>query len=78
MGEIKLDGYLCERCEHTWLGRNGSNPLVCPRCKSPYWNTPRKNGVSGKDVNNKKEDFGLFPAAEKKNEFFPNRKRRDG
>ncbi len=43
MGEIKLDGYICERCSHIWAPRNqAKKPLVCPRCKSPYWNTPRK------------------------------------
>lgn len=48
MGEIKLDGYICERCKHTWISREGNRklkkkPLVCPACKSPYWNIPRKN-----------------------------------
>jgi len=45
VGEIKLDGYICERCRHTWISRvNSKNrPLVCPSCKSPYWNIPRKN-----------------------------------
>jgi len=57
MGKIKLDGYICERCSHMWISRNigsksvplthpkhggGRDPLVCPKCKSPYWNIPRK------------------------------------
>jgi DNA-directed RNA polymerase subunit RPC12/RpoP len=45
MGEIKLDGYLCDRCDHTWISRGiDTRPVVCPRCKSPYWDVPRKNG----------------------------------
>lgn len=48
MGEVKLDGYICERCKHIWVSRliKGNEkmlPVVCPKCKSPYWNKPRKN-----------------------------------
>jgi len=48
MGEIKLNGYICERCGHTWVSRlktqnPNKKPIVCPKCKSPYWNIPRKN-----------------------------------
>lgn len=43
MGEITLRGYICERCKHKWVPRNlKEKPAVCPKCKSPYWNTPRK------------------------------------
>lgn len=44
-------GYKCERCNHEWLPRditskldklNTNLPKVCPKCKSPYWDTPRK------------------------------------
>lgn len=47
MALVKLDGYRCERCEHEWLPRAGKTygkelPLVCPKCKSPYWNKPRQ------------------------------------
>lgn len=43
--------YSCERCEghHRWIPRDWDQPkeqqtlpLVCPKCKSPYWNRPRK------------------------------------
>jgi hypothetical protein len=42
---ITVMGFHCERCEHEWIPRseNGEEPRVCPRCKSPYWNKPRKN-----------------------------------
>jgi rubrerythrin len=44
MGRIKVevDGYICERCGHLWRGRIPEDPIVCPQCKSPYWNIPRK------------------------------------
>lgn len=39
--------YSCERCEHSWIPRGAitgeeETPLVCPKCKSPYWNRPRQ------------------------------------
>jgi hypothetical protein len=31
------------RCGHEWRPRDlGRDPEVCPKCKSPYWNKPRK------------------------------------
>jgi hypothetical protein len=42
MGEITLKGFVCERCSHKWVPREDEIPKVCPKCKSPYWNTPRK------------------------------------
>lgn len=47
MATIMLHGFQCERCGHKWSPRDGgAEPSVCPKCKSPYWNKPRKNGVS--------------------------------
>lgn len=44
MGIVKLDGYSCERCEHEWVPRSKIDelPTICPKCKSPYWNKPRR------------------------------------
>lgn len=43
MARVTLSGYRCERCEHVWLPREGGDePRVCPKCKSPYWNKPRR------------------------------------
>ena len=43
MARVTIGGFRCERCEHEWVPRNkGEEPKVCPRCKSPYWNTPRQ------------------------------------
>jgi len=44
MGKVKIEveGYQCERCEHKWIPRGKEAPKVCPECKSPYWDTPRR------------------------------------
>jgi len=45
--------YNCLRCGHAWFPRSpvladaeipvGELPRVCPKCKSPYWNTPKRS-----------------------------------
>ena len=40
--KITVDGYKCERCEYEWIARKKAYPRVCPRCKSPYWDIPKK------------------------------------
>jgi hypothetical protein len=43
---ITVIGYRCERCAHEWVPiRADTEPKVCPKCKSPYWNTPRKRSA---------------------------------
>ena len=32
----------CERCGHKWITKTKEKPRVCPKCKSPYWDKPRK------------------------------------
>lgn len=41
MTEISVPRLKCLRCEHTWTPRK-SKITICPKCKSPYWNKPRK------------------------------------
>lgn len=44
MARVQLWGYQCERCGHEWVPRNkDEEPRVCPKCKSPYWDRPRKD-----------------------------------
>ena len=40
--QLQVWGFRCERCGHEWVPRRDEEPRVCPKCKSPYWNRPRK------------------------------------
>ena len=53
---VVLWGFKCLRCGHPWvpLGLKKveegerppdpkEEPRVCPKCKSPYWNRPRRD-----------------------------------
>ena len=43
-------GWRCERCQHEWVPRDfDQEPSVCPKCKSPYWNRPRKGPLAYED-----------------------------
>ena len=44
MARIIVEGYMCERCAYAWVPRRQTTtePKVCPKCKSPYWNKPRQ------------------------------------
>src|ERR1039458_9135002 len=39
---ITIMGYRCERCDHEWIPNGEREPTVCPKCKSAYWNRPKK------------------------------------
>lgn len=43
MPEIMIKGKKCNRCPHEWVPNKKDNgdPVVCPKCKSPYWDKPR-------------------------------------
>jgi predicted Zn-ribbon and HTH transcriptional regulator len=32
----------CYRCEYEWWPRKTTKPRMCPKCKSAYWDRPRK------------------------------------
>ncbi len=38
-----LKRYKCLRCDHIWIPRKDTKPIICPKCKSPYWDRPRRN-----------------------------------
>lgn len=47
MARVMLPGFRCERCDHEWVPREkDETPRVCPKCKSPYWDRPRKAAAS--------------------------------
>lgn len=37
-----LQQHACLRCAKIWWPRRPSTPMRCPRCKSPYWDRPRR------------------------------------
>jgi hypothetical protein len=37
-----LREHQCLRCAHRWWPRSPTRTLRCPRCKSPYWDRPRR------------------------------------
>ena len=51
MGAIEVrDGIMIctcqiDRCKHKWVARRvkeGQQPIVCPKCHSPYWYIDKK------------------------------------
>lgn len=58
MARVLLEGYQCERCGHEWLPRDkNEEPRVCPKCKSPYWNRPRKTAKISTASSIREEDL---------------------
>ena len=51
MAYCTIEGYLCERCGYRWGTRNGTgvrtkpDPVHCPKCKTRYWNSPRRKDL---------------------------------
>ena len=55
-------GCRCERCNYEWLPRDlDVEPEACPKCKSAYWNRPRKHGRATSKIS-----YGEFKAAVEK------------
>ena len=45
VARITVDEFTCERCGYAWIARvvpASQQPARCAKCKSPYWNSPRK------------------------------------
>lgn len=41
--KVTISKYRCERCDHEWIPREfKKRPRVCPKCKSPYWDVPKR------------------------------------
>jgi DNA-directed RNA polymerase subunit RPC12/RpoP len=46
MRELReMPKYKCGRCGAEWIPRT-LRPMRCPKCKTPYWNKPRKYKVA--------------------------------
>lgn len=53
---ITVMGFRCERCSHEWVPKNlTSEPRVCPKCKSAWWNRPRGPMMNYEDFRSKVE-----------------------
>lgn len=40
----------CLRCKHEWYQRSPKEPVLCPSCKSKYWNQAREeNSVDARE-----------------------------
>lgn len=53
---ITVLGYRCERCSYEWIPRDREQdrePKTCPKCKSPYWNQPRRSAMSYEEFRDK-------------------------
>jgi len=41
--EVKMIKILkCKRCGHEWASKRENRPIICPKCKSPYWDRKRR------------------------------------
>ena len=47
-----INAFKCQRCGHEWIPRVSmeelewkvkGTPIICPKCKTPYWKTKPKN-----------------------------------
>jgi hypothetical protein len=38
---LQVMGCRC-RCGHEWVAQGGEKPRVCPKCKSPNWDRPKR------------------------------------
>jgi len=52
---ITVMGFKCDRCEHEWVPRGDTEqePRVCPKCKSAWWNTPKKVAMTYEEFRDK-------------------------
>lgn len=53
--ELVLSTCECKRCGHLWPTKlQGREPLICPKCRSIYWNS-EKQFVPKREVQRVKE-----------------------
>jgi NAD-dependent SIR2 family protein deacetylase len=56
--EIRINVEICSRCHHLWQRRrdgNGSLPITCPNCNSPYWNSMPKRTRGREKIGERKK-----------------------
>lgn len=47
----------CKRCGYKWCPRV-ENPVMCPNCRSPYWDRERGHIIRRDEVGAKLSDVG--------------------
>jgi predicted Zn-ribbon and HTH transcriptional regulator len=57
MAKVMIEGWQCERCGHRWVPREGMNhpARCCPKCKSPFWDRPRRTPKAKADAKKSKK-----------------------
>ena len=43
--KMSVTVWVCSRCGHEWQSRDDTKPICCARCKSPFWDRPRRQAV---------------------------------
>lgn len=55
---LKMSSCYCYRCTYNWYARSEHRkPICCPKCKSPYWKTPRKKKIETESRDNRRNPF---------------------
>jgi len=52
--KIEINKISCKRCKHEWTPRK-EEVKVCPKCKSPYWDTEPRGKIKGDSLGDKLE-----------------------
>lgn len=42
---ITVPQYECARCGWKWMSRGDQRPVICPHCKTPYWDRARRDAT---------------------------------
>ena len=61
MGKTTLPAFQCDRCTHAWIPRLKTEvePALCPKCKSAYWNRPRRTDIAKTEIEQAMESLKL-------------------
>ena len=43
MTTTKITKLTCLRCGHSWWPKTPDRPMLCAKCRSAYWERPKKN-----------------------------------
>ena len=62
MATITATGSICNQCGHEWVPRHNQMglPKVCPKCKSPKWNTPKETPANNQQDIDRELTFREF------------------